>query len=143
MNIVEMTMEHYEAVLALMRQTPGVSIREADSREATQQYLVRNPGLSFVALKHGQLIGCAMCGHDGRRGYLQHVVVAVPFRGQGVAHQLVTRCLDQLETIGIYKTHLDVFGTNEEACRYWTRRGWQQRNDLCRYSFNRSRSANA
>ncbi len=143
MYIVEMTIAHYVAVLALMQQTPGVTVREADSRAATQKYLERNPGCSFVAMDEDEVIGCAMCGHDGRRGYLQHVMVRPDFRGQGVAHQLVTRCLEQLEALGIMKTHLDVLRSNDVATRYWARRGWQRRDDLYRYSCNRSRSANA
>jgi ribosomal protein S18 acetylase RimI-like enzyme len=143
MNIVEMTIEHYDAVLALMRQTPGVTVRDADSREATQKYLERNPSLSFVATDNGNIIGCAMSGHDGRRGYLQHVIVAPAFRGRGIAHQLVTHCLDQLESIGILKTHIDVFRTNGVANAYWTRRGWKRRDDIYRYSYNRSRNENA
>jgi ribosomal protein S18 acetylase RimI-like enzyme len=143
MNIVEMTIEIYQEVLALMGRTPGVTIRDADSREATRRYLERNPSLSFVATEKGRVIGCAMCGHDGRRGYLQHVIVEPAFRGQGIAHQLVTRCLDQLEAIGICKTHIDVFRTNDIANGYWARRGWKRRDDIYRYSYNRSRNENA
>ena len=143
MRIVEMTIDHYDAVMTLMRETPGVTVRDADSREATQRYLQRNPTLSFVAEEKETIIGCAMCGHDGRRGYLQHVIVAPAFRGRGIAHQLVTRCLDGLEALGIRKTHIDVFRTNGVANTYWTRRGWKRRDDIYRYSYNRSNNENA
>ena len=134
---------HYNEVLALMKRTPGVVVREADSHEAIARYLERNPGLSFVAEAGGQIVGCAMCGHDGRRGYLQHVVVDLPYRGQGLAHELVTHCLDALEKIGVFKTHIDVFVTNTMANDYWIRRGWERRDDVFRYSFNRSQNKNA
>lgn len=142
MHITEMHMAHYDGVIALIRRTPGVSVREADSREATERYLARNPGLSFVALEGDQIVGCALCGHDGRRGYLQHVVVEPAFRGQGLAHRLVTCCLDGLEKQGILKTHLDVFRTHVSAQHYWKRRGWTLRDDLVRYSFSRSNDPN-
>lgn len=142
MHIVEMTIEHYDAVLFLLRRTPGVTVRDADSRESIQRYLLRNPGLNFVAEEDGRIIGCAMCGHDGRRGYLQHVLVDPAYRGQGIAHQLVTHCLDGLEAIGILKTHIDVFRTNVVGNTYWTRRGWKKRDDINRYSFNRSDNEN-
>jgi ribosomal protein S18 acetylase RimI-like enzyme len=143
MNIIEMTDEHYDGVIDLMRRTPGVAVRDADSPEATRRYLERNPSLSFVAMVDGRIIGCAMCGHDGRRGYLQHVIVEPAFRGRGIAHQMVTRCLEGLEAIGICKTHIDVFRTNDLANEYWTRRGWKRRDDIYRYSYNRSRNENA
>jgi N-acetylglutamate synthase len=142
MNIIEMTIEHYDAVMTLIRETPGVTLRDADSRERTQKYLQRNPALSFVAEERGRIIGCAMCGQDGRRGYLQHVIISPAYRGRGIAHQLVTRCLDGLEALGILKTHIDVLRNNVLANTYWTRRGWKRRDDIHRYSFTRSKSDN-
>lgn len=142
MQIVELTIDRYDEVLKLMKHTPGVTVREADSKEATRRYLGRNPGLSFIAEEEERVIGCAKCGHDGRRGYLQHVIVAPEYRRRGIATELVTRCLERLEQIGILKTHIDVFVSNELANDYWTRRGWQRRDDICRYSFTRSSNPN-
>jgi ribosomal protein S18 acetylase RimI-like enzyme len=142
-QICEFTLDHYDEVLALMMRTPGVSVRDADSREATARYLTRNPGFSFIAQEDGRIIGCAMCGHDGRRGYLQHVIVEPSHRRRGIAHALVTRCLDRLEATGIVKTHIDVFVTNDLANSYWKKRGWKRRDDIYRYSFIRSENQNA
>ena len=87
------TVERYDDVMALMQRTSGVSIRDADSRQATEHYLARNPGMSFLCMKAEKVAGCAMCdvrcamcGHDGRRGYLlQHVIVDTAYRGRGIA----------------------------------------------------------
>ncbi len=141
-TIIPYTLDRHAEVLALMEATPGLAVREADSREATARYLERNPGLSFLVEAEGRIVGCAMSGHDGRRGYLQHVVVAPEYRGQGLAHALITRCLDGLEAQGILKVHLDVFADNDLANRYWTRRGWQRRDDLIRYSLIRGENEN-
>src|SRR5512147_1338607 len=128
MKIIEMSIQDYEAVLDLMKQTPGVTVRDADSRESTQRYLERNPGFSFIARDdQDNVIGCAMCGHDGRRGYLQHVMVRPEYRGRGIANTLISRCLDKLQSIGILKTHIDVFVANDTANQYWTRRCWKRR----------------
>ncbi|MBW4634431.1 MAG: GNAT family N-acetyltransferase [Iphinoe sp. HA4291-MV1] len=142
-EIVEMTIEHYDAVLELMRQTPGVTLRGADSKEATARYLARNPGLSFIVVDEREVIACALCGHDGRRGYLQHVIVLPCYRKRGIASQLVECCLSKLESIGIFKTHIDVLVDNDLANQYWVKHGWVKRNDINRYSFNRSPDVNA
>ncbi|HEF4759621.1 TPA: GNAT family N-acetyltransferase [Pseudomonas putida] len=142
-NVRVMTLDDYEAVIELMRNTPGISLRDADSREATCRYLQRNPDMSFVAEVDGALCGCVMCGHDGRRGYLQHLLVLPEYRRRGIANALVERCLSALEAQGIQKCHLDVFKTNEAAARYWQRQGWQLRTDIDRYSFIRSGNGNA
>ncbi|MEO6676105.1 MAG: GNAT family N-acetyltransferase [Pseudomonas sp.] len=138
-----MTLNDYDAVIDLMKRTPGVSLRDADSRESTAKYLERNPGMSFVAEVEGVVGGCVMCGHDGRRGYLQHLVVLPQHRRQGVANALVARCLASLEALGILKCHLDVFKTNAVAADYWRSQGWQLRTDIDRYSFTRSGDENA
>ncbi|MHC8344775.1 GNAT family N-acetyltransferase [Pseudomonas sp. RT6P73] len=141
-NIRVMTMDDYDAVIDLMKRTPGVSLRDADSRESTLRYLERNPGMSFVAEVGAVLCGCVMCGHDGRRGYLQHLVVLPQYRRQGIANALVERCLSSLEKLGILKCHLDVFKTNGAAASYWQSQGWQLRSDIDRYSFTRSDNEN-
>lgn len=143
MIVKELTIDRYDDLLAIWQRTSGISLRDADSRPATERYLQRNPGLSFIAEIDGRIIGCAMCGHDGRRGYLQHVVVDPAYRNRGIAQNLVSRCLAALEREGIFKTHLDVFAANTTAQEYWTKCGWIRRDDIYRYSITQNRTPNA
>ncbi len=143
MTIRRMTIDDYDAVLGLLRGTPGVVVRDADSKEAVKRYLERNPGLSFVAVESGLIVGCIMSGHDARRGYLQHLAVAGGFRRKGIGKALVERCLDGLEKEGILKSHIDVLATNESAFSFWEKIGWEKRSDVLRYSFIRMGSHNA
>ncbi|MES2886538.1 MAG: GNAT family N-acetyltransferase [Pseudomonadota bacterium] len=138
-----MSLLDYDAVIGLMTQTPGISFREADSREATARYLERNPGLSFVCEVGGELVGCIMSGHDGRRGYLQHLVVSPPHRRQGIGSQLIECCLAELEKLGIYKSHINVFKTNTSGAGYWAARGWVLRTDIHQFSRVRAGRDNA
>lgn len=52
-TIRSMTIKDYESVIELMRNTPGISLRDADSHESTARYLDRNPDMSFVAEAEG------------------------------------------------------------------------------------------
>ena len=133
----------YDPVIALMRATPGVSLRDADSREATARYLERNPGLSFVAEIDAGIVGCLMCGHDGRRGYLQHLVVLPAHRRLGIGRALVERCLTALDALGIRKSHIDIFKHTDAAAAFWKSQGWTLRTDIDRYSAIRGASENA
>jgi ribosomal protein S18 acetylase RimI-like enzyme len=142
-EIAEMTLADYDPTHALLSATPGIGLRMADSREGIARYLARNPGLSFVARWEGRIVGCVMSGHDGRRGYLQHLAVDPSFRLRGVGSALVERCLERLHALGIEKTHLDVFVDNQPAHRYWSRLGWKKRDDIVRYSFTKSDERNA
>lgn len=141
-QIREMTIEDYEDVIVMFRETPGITVRDADSQEATAAYLNRNPGLSFVAVVDKNIIGCVMSGHDGRRGYLQHMIVRPEFRKQGIGKALYSACLFALQAIGIYKTHLFVQKTNTAAEEFWKRQGWVFRDEVHMFSFNASPNEN-
>ncbi|MNR83735.1 Acetyltransferase YpeA [compost metagenome] len=142
-SIRPMTIADYDTVIALMQHTPGLSLRDADSRASTARYLERNPGLSFVACADSGIVGCIMAGHDGRRGYLQHLLVHPQHRKLGIASALIEQCLAALEEIGICKSHIDVLKTNDAAAAFWQRQGWQLRTDIDRYSLIRAGGDNA
>jgi ribosomal protein S18 acetylase RimI-like enzyme len=130
-----MSIGEYDAVYALLHLTPGIRLRAADSREMIEQYLVRNPGMSFVARSGNRIVGCVISGHDGRRGYLYHLAVAPDVRRRGVASRLVASCLDKLAEAGIDKIHVQVVVENDVAHDFWADRGWQRRTDIVMYSF--------
>lgn len=137
-----MSIDDYDFVINLMKRTSELTFRDADSRESTARYLDRNPNLSFVANVGENIVGCIMSGHDGRRGYLQHLVVHPDHRRRGIANALVENCLSSLEKIGICKSHIDVLKSNEIGSSYWESQGWKLRTDINRYSFVRSGGEN-
>ena len=128
-EILPFDLRYYDAVFALWQSTEGLTLRDADSREAIGRYLERNPGLSFVAFDGENLVGAVLCGHDGRRGYLQHLAVAPGHRRRGIGAALAERCLAALAEQGIFKCHLFVRADNPEARAFWERVGWTVRED--------------
>jgi ribosomal protein S18 acetylase RimI-like enzyme len=142
-TIAHLTIADYDELIELLSATPGVVLRAADSRDATARYLERNPKLSFVARCDDRITGVVMSGHDGRRGYLQHLAVRQEARRQGIGSLLVAYCLTALRGLGIEKIHIDVLAGNEFAHRFWTAAGWQRRDDIIKYSFTNSSDSNA
>jgi len=125
-----MTLADYEAVIRLWETTEGVGLGESDTRPAIESYLARNPGLSFVACVEGKIVGAALCGHDGRRGYLHHLAVAGSHRGRGLGKRLVAACLAGLCRLGIPKCNLFLFAANAAGETFWRHNGWLDRHDL-------------
>jgi putative acetyltransferase len=125
-----MTIDDYDAVLALWQASEGVGLSDADSRESIAGYLTRNPGHSFVAEVDGALVGAVLCGHDGRRGYIHHLAVHPNYRRQGIGQELVTYCLAALREAGIQKCHLFVFDGNRNGRAFWQNIGWTERVEL-------------
>jgi N-acetylglutamate synthase len=120
----------YPEVVRLWRRTEGVGLNESDTRPAIASFLRRNPGLSFVALHQGKIIGAVLCGHDGRRGYLHHLAVANKYRRQGLGLRLVTACLDKLRAADIHKCNIFVFAGHTAGMGFWKHNGWKLRADL-------------
>ncbi|MDN3561061.1 GNAT family N-acetyltransferase [Vreelandella neptunia] len=130
-----MTINDYEDAIALWSESEGVRLRDADSREGIERYLLRNPGLSFVAEVEGKLVGTIMAGHDGKRGYVQHLSVADSHRRVGIATRLVSLCLEALKNEGILKSHLMILPENKAAQKFWANQGWAYRSDILLYSY--------
>jgi putative acetyltransferase len=128
--IQEMTAQDYEGVLALWKASQGVGLSDADSPEGIATFLARNPGLSFVALRDRRVVGAALCGHDGRRGYLHHLAVHPSCRREGLGRSLVEGCLAVLGSAKIQKCHIFVYAENTEAITFWKEVGWSQRVEL-------------
>ena len=75
-TIRTMTLADYESVKKLWMTIKGFGIRSIDdSREGVERFIKRNPSTSIVAERNGEIIGTILCGHDGRRGIIQHACV--------------------------------------------------------------------
>jgi len=125
-----MDISDFDAVMTLWRNTEGIIVRSSDNRKEIESYLIRNPDLSFVAEFNDTLIGTVMCGHDGRRGYLQHLAITRKYRTYGIGRELVRLALNGLRDCGIRKCHLFVLRDNTSALDFWHHIGWHERTDL-------------
>jgi ribosomal protein S18 acetylase RimI-like enzyme len=115
----QMEIEDYDPVMELWRSSDAIILSGADSRERIQKLLERNTGLSYVALVEGLIVGAVLCSHDGRMGYLTHLVVSEENKRQGIGRQLVSRCLFALMGLGIHQCVLLMMRETEEALDFW------------------------
>jgi ribosomal protein S18 acetylase RimI-like enzyme len=134
--IREMSIEDYEEVYKIWVRIPGVGITDADSKERISLYLDRNPNLSFVCQVEGKIVGTILCGHDGKRGYIQHTCVLPEWRGKNIGRYLVEEVVEELKGLEIDKCHLFVFADNEIGQGFWKSLGWKKRSDILIFSKN-------
>lgn len=134
MKIRTMTVEDYEQVHTLWLSISGFGIRSIDdSEEGVARFLKRNPTTSVVAEEDGKVVGCILCGHDGRRGCLYHVCVDQAYREHGIGKSMVNFCIEALKAEGINKISLIAFTKNEIGNKFWKKMGWEFRGDLNYY----------
>lgn len=124
-TIREFVLGDYDRAVALWGRIDGVEICEGDSREEIGEYLKRNPGLSRVAEADGEIVGAALCGHDGRRGWIYHLAVAKESRGRGVGKLLLEDCVRGLREAGLKRAIILVAGDNPAGHKFWLREGWE------------------
>ena len=130
-NVRAMTMDDYDAVYQLWRNTPGMGLNTTDdSREGISAYLKRNPTTCFVAEEGDRIVGVILSGHDGRRGFIHHTAVYGERQKNGIGSALVERAMQALELEGIHKVALVVFARNEKGNAFWEKRGFTRRDDL-------------
>jgi ribosomal protein S18 acetylase RimI-like enzyme len=118
-------MDDYAAAIALWERMEGVEVCEGDSREEIAEYLQRNPGLSRVAETGGKIVGAALCGHDGRRGWIYHLAVASTHRRLKVGQALLDSCVTALRAAGLKRAIILVAGDNPGGHQFWLRNGWE------------------
>ena len=125
-----MTIEDYEQAYDLWILCGNGLNNKDDSREGIDRYLKRNPTTSFVAVSEEKVVGVILCGHDGRRGIIQHACVSPEYRRFGIGSKLVDLALEALKAEGINKVLLVAFKKNEGGNAFWEAQGFTLREDL-------------
>ena len=121
----EFCIDDYDTALELWQRVEGLEVAEGDDKDGVAQFVARNPGLSRVATDGSTVVGVAMCGHDGRRGYIYHLAVDPAYRRYGVGKRLVQECLDGLRQVGIVRALILVADCNLGGAEFWKRAGWE------------------
>jgi ribosomal protein S18 acetylase RimI-like enzyme len=117
--------EDYAAVRQLWESMErGVHVGRSDTPDEIQKKLARDPDLFLVARHGDKIIGTVIGGFDGRRGLLYHLAVEGSFRGRGIGALLLSEVESRLRQKGCLKCYLMITPDNEEAMRYYEKRGW-------------------
>jgi ribosomal protein S18 acetylase RimI-like enzyme len=113
-----------EAVAKLWREvfpgSPPWNVPEEDIKRKLQV----QRGLFLVATINGEIVGTAMAGYDGHRGWVYYVAVDPARRRKGVGRALMERVERDLARLGCHKLNLQVRRNNEETVAFYERLGY-------------------
>jgi len=119
-----------EAVLALWRVVFPVygdlAHPQRDPAASLARKLAFGDGLFWLAEQDGRVVGTAMGGYDGHRGWLYSVGVHPEARRAGVGARLVAEAERALAALGCPKVNLQVYASNAPAQAFWRSVGYAQ-----------------
>lgn len=121
----------YDAILAIAKVAKGIRFHPYEDRAWHAGFLVRNPGLCFVAVsKTGAVVGFVYCGNDGRRATINHLAVDERYRKQQIGSRLLELVEAAVRACGIRRAQLMILKGNERVADFYARTGWKQRDDV-------------
>ncbi|KAF8020877.1 hypothetical protein BT93_G1321 [Corymbia citriodora subsp. variegata] len=98
------------------------------------------PQLSFLAFHKGKCVGTVVCKmgehRSTYRGYIAMLVVIKPYRGKGIATELVSRSIRVMKESGCEEVTLEAEVTNKGALALYGRLGFIRAKRLFRYYLN-------
>lgn len=82
------------------------------------------PELFLIAEQNGALVGTAMAGYDGHRGWVNYLAVAPERRGQGLGGALMAEAERRLTALGCPKVNVQIRADNAAVHGFYTRLGY-------------------
>lgn len=90
-----------------------------------QRKLAIQRELFLVAMTDSELVGTAMAGYDGHRGWVYYVAVSPRHRRQGIGTALMGEVEQRLVDMGCPKLNLQVRATNQEVVAFYRTLGYE------------------
>lgn len=117
--------EDESAVIALWTAC-GLTRPWNDPAKDIARKLTTQPELFLIARLAGErIVGSAMAGYDGHRGWINYLAVSPDMQRQGVGQQLMSRVEQSLTELGCPKINLQIRETNQEIAAFYKALGYQ------------------
>jgi ribosomal protein S18 acetylase RimI-like enzyme len=102
-------------------------IRPWNDPVADAERAIKGPSSTIIgAFADGNLIGTAMTGWDGHRGWIYYLGVDGDFRRWGVGRELIRACEDWLGQYAPPKVQLMVRPENDDAAQFYKAVGYDE-----------------
>ena len=98
--------------------------RPADSEDAVEALLLRDPDALIVAVADGRIVGTVIAGFDGWRYHLYRLAVDPDSRRRGIGSALLDRAESRLRDLGATRIDAMVLDANARGQAIWRSRGY-------------------
>jgi len=114
MNIYSITVKDHKRLIPFWKE--HYFYNSMDELPSFTVFLDKNPGLSFIAEEGGEIIGTVLGSFDGRRGYIQKLVVNKERRKEGIGKKLLEVVIKKLQELGV--TYIPIASEPENVSFY-------------------------
>lgn len=90
-----------------------------------QRKLAVQRELFLVAMRDSDLVGTAMAGYDGHRGWVYYVAVSPEHQRRGIGTALMNTVEEKLAFLGCPKLNLQVRASNHQVVAFYKKLGYQ------------------
>ena len=113
------------AVAKLWREVfPGSSKWNHPETDIQRKLAVQRE-LFLIAVLDSEIVGTAMGGYDGHRGWVYYVAVRSKHRRQGIGSALMAGVEERLVRLGCPKLNLQVRASNHEVVSFYEQLGYK------------------
>jgi len=116
--------EHFAGVEALWEEVFPNDPPWNRAAVAIPEKLANQPELFLVAEHAGEVLGTAMAGYDGHRGWLYAIAVKPKFQRSGIGSLLLGEAERRLQAVGCGKINLQIRAGNEAVAAFYRRHGY-------------------
>jgi len=133
--IRKVSIKDYEQLITLWKEG-NIPYRPQgrDSKKNIQRQLRQPTSFYFVAENQGKIIGAILGTHDGRKGWINRLIVALAYRKKGIAKRLVQEVEQRLTAAGIDIVACLIEDWNDVSTEVFERLGYTKHPDILYYS---------
>ncbi len=117
--------DHFDGVSALWEEAFPDDPPHNRAEFSIPAKLALQPDLLLVAVDRGEVVGTAMAGYDGHRGWLYSVAVRLSHRRAGIGTLLVREAERRLARLGCIKLNLQVRAENAAVAAFYRKLGYE------------------
>ncbi|MBY8986734.1 MAG: GNAT family N-acetyltransferase [Candidatus Lokiarchaeota archaeon] len=134
MKIETFKMQYYHEIVALWRRT-GIGVGSSDTKDEVAAVLARNPDLFLIGKENGKIIAVVIGTFDGRRGYVHHLAVDPEYQKRRYGEVILDKLIELFRERKVHKIHLFIEKTNGQVVKFYSKLGWEIRDDIVMMSF--------
>jgi len=133
--IRKMTIADYDSLIALWKEG-NIPYRPQgrDSKKNIRWQLQQTNCLYFVAEDEGKMVGAILGTHDGRKGWINRLIIISSYRQKGIAKRLIEEIEHRLAIVGINIVACLIEDWNTASMQVFKQLGYTKHTDIFYFS---------